>query len=53
MERGQNCVERNGSERSEVASVAKRKPPASLGRREEKRPGASARCDTVFTKRNS
>src|SRR4030066_2082652 len=29
MERGVNCVERNGSERSQVASVANRKPPAS------------------------
>jgi hypothetical protein len=27
MERGGNCVERNGSERAEVASVAERKPP--------------------------
>ena len=41
MERGGNCVERNGSERSQVASVAKRKPPASPGHREEKRLRAS------------
>jgi hypothetical protein len=25
---GKDCVERNGSERSQVASVAERKPPA-------------------------
>src|SRR3990172_539792 len=30
---GGNCVERNGSERLQVASVAKRKPPASPGYR--------------------
>src|SRR3990170_5151435 len=41
MERGGNCVERNGSERSQVASVANRKPPARPGHREEKRLRAS------------
>src|SRR3990172_684949 len=33
---GGNCVERNGSERSQVASVAKRKPPASTGYRDRR-----------------
>src|SRR3990170_6585700 len=45
MERGRICVERNGSERSEVASVANRKPPASPGHREGKRLRASARYE--------
>ena len=53
MERGRICVERNGSERSEVASVANRKPPASPGHREGKRLRASARYETVFTRRST
>jgi hypothetical protein len=54
MERGiKNCVERNGSERSEVASEAKRKPPASPGHREGQRLWESARYDTIFTRRGN
>ncbi|KRT74864.1 MAG: hypothetical protein XU12_C0001G0055 [Deltaproteobacteria bacterium CSP1-8] len=37
--KGENCVERNGSEQSQVASVAERKPPASTWHREGKRLG--------------
>ena len=51
--KGGNCVERNGSERSEVASVANRKPPASPGHREGKRLRASARYETVFTRHST
>src|SRR3990172_3731073 len=42
VERGGNCVERNGSERAKVASVAERKPPASPCHREGERLMASA-----------
>jgi hypothetical protein len=42
--------ERNGSERSEVASEANRKQPASPGHREGKRLRSSARYETVFVK---
>jgi hypothetical protein len=31
---GKDCVERNGSERAKIASVAERKPPASPWRRD-------------------
>jgi hypothetical protein len=42
-----------GSERSQVASVAKRKPPASPWHLEGKSPRASARYDTVIMRRST
>ncbi len=47
MERGGDCVERNGSERAKVASVAERKPPASAWHVERLRLMASARYEKV------
>ncbi|MGB3095830.1 MAG: hypothetical protein WBB46_03730 [Candidatus Deferrimicrobiaceae bacterium] len=48
MERGRDCVERNGSERAKVASVAEGNPPASTRPREGNRLKVSARYGTVM-----
>jgi len=53
VERGADSGERNGSERSQVASVAERKPPASTWHREGKRLRTSARYETVITRRST